>query len=656
MGASLDLILQDLEQMDSEVAAIRAKHQTFLEDKELYLKLVHPTSGQPQLQAEGHRSSAVADKKKSSSPPAASGSPRAASKDAAAARELDPPPSSARSRQQNRRMLTPAQMRAMSNFGRIDTGKVSREKVFHSVPGAEQRLQTRLEYFRHREEQVTKRVEIYTEHLQTGEAVIDVFKLLRAPRLGLRRASDSTAGQAFEEVPGDPEEEEEEDPGRMASPPSCLPEALESLVTAQSAAEKATGLDAANRRRDVRAGAVREHGRLLQLERRLQLLDDQQHKASRKATADRDRVLLGWVAAAIAAETMHRLRRTYAQVATVGGSGGEAPADAGAWPGLSTQGYWRQAIRRSLDGARLAPPLQGALAAVFRRQSEQDRRALLRQNAQRAWRRAAAVARFLVAIQRRARWNEAADVVKDFLEAAEGENKTMHAMKAYLRKIRMMQRCLRAALRFRKHVCKYIYLPTVWEVETRILGKALGVNQRTLDDEIDGHRRAWDREQRERDAQALGDARFPQIHRPKRSSECGSVAGSVGGRRLRNQVIISPHGRALGYNKKIGLGDDVEQHRLSVAERTIIVNGLLRQGTTRYWLARDDYVFAMREHNIEWQQWKLEAQSLGPEFRDSWPPFPVAPLQPAEVMKLDMPPLRDKVLSLLKIMKAGHLF
>merc|ERR1711862_850426 len=71
--------------------------------------------------------------------------------------------------------------------------------------------------------------------------------------------------------------------------------------------------------------------------------------------------------------------------------------------------------------------------------------------------------------------------------------------------------------------------------------------------------------------------------------------------------------------------------------------GLLRQGTARYWLAHDDYVFAMRECNIEWQQWKLEAQSFGLEFRDSWPPTPMAPLQPAEMLKLDMPPLRDKV-------------
>ncbi|CAK0883841.1 unnamed protein product [Prorocentrum cordatum] len=658
MGADLDQILQGLEQLDSEVAAIKARHRTFLEDREPHPKGAHPgpqgqAAGQAaQPQSEGRRPSVGGERK------GKPGSPRAATQDADASRELEPHPPSARRRQQKRRALTPAQMRAMSSFAQIDTGKVPREHVFHSVPGAERRVETRLEYFRHREDQVTKRVgvrwRIYTSQLETGELVIDVFKLLRAPRLGLGgkgvRAS-SSASQACREAPGALDEH----PGRVTPPQGCRAEAAERPATARTTAGRAAGTDAAGRRRDARADSVREHGRRLQLERRLQQLDDQQHKASRRATADRDRVLLGWVAAAIAAETMQRLRRAYAQIAAASGGGGEA-VEVRACPGSPTQSHWRRVVSRSPGGAALAPPLQAALAGVLRRRRELERRARLRGSAQRAWRRAAAAARFLVAMQRRARCDRAVETIKDFLEAAWGENRTMHAMKTYLRRIRMMQRCFRAALKFRQHVCKYIYLPAVWEMETRILGKALGVNHRALDDEIDGHRRALDRELREREAQALSDARFPKSHRPKRSSECGSVAGSVGGRRVRNQAILSAHGRALGHNKRHGLGDDVEQHRLSVAERTIIVKGLLRQGTARYWLAHDDYVLEMREFNIEWKQWRLEAQSLGQEFRDSWPPVPIAPVPPAEMLKLDMPPLRDKVLSMLKLTKGGHLF
>merc|ERR1719221_908614 len=103
-------------------------------------------------------------------------------------------------------------------------------------------------------------------------------------------------------------------------------------------------------------------------------------------------------------------------------------------------------------------------------------------------------------------------------------------------------------MKFRRYVCAYVYLPTVWEVETRILGRIHGVGQKVLKEELEAHRRAWDPELRDREAQALSEARWSGWRRS--TTGRASHAGSQTGRRPRATAIFTPQGQAIALNKR----------------------------------------------------------------------------------------------------------
>jgi hypothetical protein len=324
--------------------------------------------------------------------------------------------------------------------------------------------------------------------------------------------------------------------------------------------------------------------------------------------------------------------------------------------------YWLGVIEGT-DGLQSMPgALQGAYAGTMANMWVVERTALRKRMVRRRWRRALIAARLLVVLHGPQRRNKAADVIRDFLEAADADNKARFALKAYIRRMKLLQQALKAALRFRQHIVKYIYMPAVWEVETRALGQAMNVSNRALNSEIRDHRRAWDPATREQEALVLGEARFMRHVRQNTLGSSVSPRSSVCSPRRRSsavsQILITPQGKALALKARpeSRLGSDFDMHRLTKEERDDIVVGLLHQGTDRYWLAVQDYRAALHEYHMQWQHWRLEALAIGPSFREAWPPEPVPPVQPTEMLKLDMPPLRAKVMKLLKVSRAGYLF
>eukprot|EP00913_Durusdinium_trenchii_P017820 g16745.t1 len=80
------------------------------------------------------------------------------------------------------------------------------------------------------------------------------------------------------------------------------------------------------------------------------------------------------------------------------------------------------------------------------------------------------IIKFITRLRVRFKFNRYADAIKQFIESSWRGMRFRSKVGVYLANVRVLQRAVRAAHRFRQNVKLYIFAPTLWELETQLLG------------------------------------------------------------------------------------------------------------------------------------------------------------------------------------------
>jgi hypothetical protein len=269
-------------------------------------------------------------------------------------------------------------------------------------------------------------------------------------------------------------------------------------------------------------------------------------------------------------------------------------------------------------------------------------------------------------VKQLAKKSKHAEVIKEFIEASWSGVQTRLAIKAYVHNVKILQRSARACLKFWHHVRRDIFMPTLWEIETRILAEVAKVPEAILKSEIEMHRVAWDSARRREEAVELllvrekackgmvristmpkdAKATFKHIEkvtqmikRGKRDSRVLDMASS------RNHL----HGRSdLGMRAATShpAMSEVDKHRLHPNVRRKIIQALIKESVTAWWQQYQDYKInrALLQH--EWKKWFQAAVQVGPYRRHMWPEKPGEFDMPAFLTTVDYEALiRDMVVA-----------
>ncbi|CAJ1333504.1 unnamed protein product, partial [Effrenium voratum] len=161
----------------------------------------------------------------------------------------------------------------------------------------------------------------------------------------------------------------------------------------------------------------------------------------------------------------------------------------------------------------------------------------------------------------RSRLTRSAQAIKQFIDGAWRGMHFRARVGVYLANVRLLQKAVRAAQRFRVNLQSFIYLPTLWELETQLLGEKLKAHlpKGYTRKKVAQHRQAWDLEGRVRVLQELAKERTVRglrgLAEKQRQSAKARVREEPAARRRRGamradrlvdrQVIFSEFGEAI---------------------------------------------------------------------------------------------------------------
>mmetsp|Transcript_87171 Transcript_87171/g.164394 ORF Transcript_87171/g.164394 Transcript_87171/m.164394 type:complete len:876 (-) Transcript_87171:139-2766(-) len=613
-------------------------------------------------------------------------------------------------------VLTKAQEHAMSKFEDIDDGRASMKEVFDKIPNNAHRVVTKIEFYRERADLVLPRIEESFMRDDRGDQVVDVMKLhskqtiLTASSLSARgsardvgspphgsfsaRAVLQTGGlphitDRWEERDSSGEDSAEDEPISLTLSPSCSMESLH---------QRAQRLAEMGQLRDTRIASVRSTQRSRLLERRLVQLTGLQAKGARKQIATRDRMLFFWVVLAIGTSTLVRVWRNFIEAYEDirSHSAMDVLVREGSrhvMSNIQDVGSWRDALQRVRSGS-IMPRTTMLLISGLQGKFMQELQARCSRHAYFLWCHLLRVAKFIAIMYRKRRLNRYAEIIKELINASWRGYRMVASMKVYLQQMNFLQHAMRNCVVMRRHIKQFILLPTLWEVETMILGE-ISMPPAALKNEIDMHRQYWDYKQRMTEVRQLSNQRYEwnkyrkaklalgdrvevyaqrqHIITPRKTKR--ALAKSEARKTLRDprdmkrrQAVLFDKSQKGPDNTSGGSGISglrarlshpmmalIEKYRLSKEVKNNIVESIMHENTERWWTRYKEYKAECDVFSKEWRKWRLEIMALGKENQSSWPELPPIPRYPYELTKVDHKLLKSRVFAMLKQSEAGQL-
>jgi hypothetical protein len=644
-----------------------------------------------------------------------------------------------------KRTLTKAQRRAISQFDDIDAGEASVTSVLEQIPDNNLRIMARIEFYRDRSDLVLPPIEENFLNIDkaTGSQVVDVARLRSLPSCnksgngGRPRALPSgnkSARQVFPrelvvcpQVPCTAREMYQEEV-QTSQPQSdyfsttfpalshvSSTHTLSPSSSMESLHQRAARLYAQGQIRDRRIQIARDTAREQSTASRHELFDRLQQKSLRKTIAGRDKTLMTWMVLAMATDTMARVWKSFVTLNAAVKETARIEEDALVRRGIQDISDMRLSQGRlgSLTEEctrKLVPNSRRTLHRAISRRWHEDVEIRCRNHAYHHWCYALRVCRFIAILHRKIRLNNYAEIIKDLINSSWRGYRIRASMKCFMLKVRHLQIGMRSCVQLRSHIRNFVMLPMLWQIETTILGKLIGMPQSVLEQELEAHRMFWDLKQRIAEARTISESRnlwrsqsferhlnanttaqqestsmpTPQPSLRKKmaakkkmtyatealqgvdngSSKSQSRSslsvseGSGAALRRRKKSIFSTTSLGLsGASGKIShpMMEIIDKHRLSQEVRENLVRHILKENTDRWLIKFREYQEQCKVFVKVWQKWRLAIMALGATNREMWPPPPAIPMYPHELTKVDTKALRSKILIELKMTKAGQL-
>lgn len=665
----LDELLQDLDDCDANVALVSGRHRLFNPE-------TRKTSPKPEEKA-----------------------------------------TSERPRRSARAMASRALERAALQFDAVDEGKLERGTVFEEVPPGHQRLDVKLEFFRDRTEMVLPPIEskFMCRDRQSGCHIVDVMKLRaqqknpmavlsceasaddmprpqsnppRSPfqrrslphsarQMGPRPCVNSRVLPALLSEGGRLEEQ----CSTLSKYPSTKTLSMSTSASMESLLERAARLQECGKVRDLYAASVRNTERGMLSDRRLMQLDELQQKALRKTSATRQRLWGTWMAAALAMETFIRLWKSFKMVYAVRNEVPGLLADAkSSQPSSGNAGelLWKHALAKVNMPSSLSPLSRKQLMRSFTERLSKEAYGERRSLAQKNCGKLVYATRFIGKLLLQLRMHRSAALIVHFIQASWRGYSTRSNVKYYMRHIRLIQRSFRFACRIREYVCQYIILPSLWQVETELLGKTIKLPKVALANILEAQTRILDVQQRIVEVQQMSNWRRLFLMARPAQEGCPQEMASVHARCSNaEQMLQTAHqdildsicrsrcctvtstGKAVPMPGAARQGlrtrathpmmDKVDKRRLPTELRQQVVRFIYRENRERFWVRYKHYKAEKLRFKQGWDNWRISATVLGPGQKAAWPPYPPLPRYPYEITTLNMQQLRKTVHSLLKL-------
>lgn len=290
------------------------------------------------------------------------------------------------------------------------------------------------------------------------------------------------------------------------------------------------------------------------------------------------------------------------------------------------------------------------------------------------------VAKFLAIMYRKRRLNRYAEIIKDFINSSWRGYRMVASMKVYLQQMNFLQHAMRHSVIMRRHIKQFILLPTLWEVETMILGE-ISMPPAALKHEIDMHRAHWNYKQCMAEVRQLSNTRYEWSKHRKANMDMGDRVQIFAQNerkhapKKKKRVTVTEHRRrqAVAFHQETkktakGTGNTaragllshpmmalLDKYRLSKEVRNSIAESMLHENTSRWWTRYQEYKEECQVFQEEWRKWRLEVMALGKENKNSWPELPPIPRFPYELTKVDQKVLKSRVFAMLKEGEAGQL-
>lgn len=281
---------------------------------------------------------------------------------------------------------------------------------------------------------------------------------------------------------------------------------------------------------------------------------------------------------------------------------------------------------------------------------------LRRRRAWRSWRHVLTLVRFIGIVKRWTRNNSLAEVIKEFIEASWRGFQVRASTKLFFFQVRVLQRTFRDVSKRRMRVRELVLRPAIWEIETQLLGKFIGLPEASLKAELDNHRASVE-EKRRADVPTTNTDAVRWFRREKDrqlaafASDHAAAMSQTFARRSRATVTNSsrptPRGvnyAALGHPKM----NVIQSYRLPEDVLRPIINAHIRASVERWWKRYNEYSELRSEFDSSWSKWRKTVVALGQSQRERWPPHPQIPRYPYELFRLDRPWLQRTVHAALK--------
>jgi len=228
-----------------------------------------------------------------------------------------------------------------------------------------------------------------------------------------------------------------------------------------------------------------------------------------------------------------------------------------------------------------------------------------------------------------------------------------------MEQIRNIQRSFRLSSWLKSHICKFILMPSLWQVETEILGKAFKMPQIAIKNIIGAQERLVNLEARILEVKRITALRkeLLQVRPAREGMSPDLVLPSFERQNGASRCMVTEVGKALPLRGGSGPGlrthpmmDKVDRHRLPVDVRKRVINELF-DDNVEYWCKCDSrYKAELAISQHQWEEWRFSVVAFGPHQRAKWPPVPQAPPQPVEstITFVDAPRLRRMLQGLLR--------
>lgn len=381
-----------------------------------------------------------------------------------------------------------AQRRVRKQFEEIDAGRLDPQSVFSKISGADQRVKLKLHYFRDRSDLVLPAIEDrFVTHDAKRDCLLLDLPLLqsqtqipggsggslsaRTPRkpaainnkfkeeidvsLSLRPNSDEASMESLHSPEISLEPSSSRQASRFDSQRTQRPGQIE------TAEQRSLRLMRAARIRDEQILVAQHNVKYAELEWRLNHFEMCRRKNARRKLATTQRIVLSWLTLAFVTKMWQEaLLRDRWQRAARSHNFGDHYAN-------RSKAHWQRAQKMVHKSLKESSRNMNDFRQVMQVRTARSKVAWKR------WDQIWLILKFISRLRVRRKFNKAADAIKQFIDSSWRGTRFRSKVGVYLANVRVLQRALRAAHRFRASVKQCIYSPSLWELETQLLGEKL---------------------------------------------------------------------------------------------------------------------------------------------------------------------------------------